>query len=62
MMAQQIKGLATEPDDLSWIPRIYMTKEETDSLRGPLIPTSVLRHVNVHMLAHTHKTYIHTYM
>lgn len=55
-MAQQIKALAPEPDDLDSIPRIHMTEKELVSQSYPW--TFTHSHTNTHTYTHKHaRTY-----
>jgi hypothetical protein len=50
-MAQWVKALATEPDDISSIPQIHIAQRENQAPRCPLTSTFVFY---THTHTHTH--------
>ena len=57
-MAQQVKVLATNPDDLSSIPRTHLRRNKLTSTTW-LLTSYTFR--PVHMCAHTHACNMHTH-
>ena len=54
-MAQWVKALATEPDDISSIPQIHIAQRENQAPRCPLTSTFVFY---THTHTHTHREQI----